>query len=143
MSPSKFVLGFFILTLTACDPFHSLVVSNDSKQDKSIQIVMPDEVYNSFGLRDSLLFESNEKKGNVQTKTVKRPVTKDSLTKSYSFVLPSQQNAIIEFGLGARPIKQKIIIDNTDTVIVKPNSKRIKKKPKLALGGEYKLTIID
>ena len=132
------------MTFASCDPFHSLVVSNASKEDKRIQIVLPPEAYNAFPLRDSLLFESQDKKDNIPTKTVKRPVNQDSLTKSYSFVLPSNQNAILESGFGARPIlNQKIIIDNTDTIIVKPKAKRVKKKPKLSLGGEYKVTITD
>lgn len=145
MTIKKFIFFSSVTcALISCDPAHSLIVSNTSSQDKMIQVFFPNETKNIFGLTDSIRFVNNYQLEGQPNASIAKTTLLDSLTRSYSFILPLGQDVILERGWGSAPLpNQKIIIDNTDTVVVSKKSSRITKRPKLTLGGDYRLTIKD
>ena len=68
---------------------------------------------------------------------------KDERKFSFTFALPPEKKANLEFGFGTKPTTNLIIIDAIDTVYVKKSAGRVKKKPFCAIGGNYVLTIKD
>src|SRR5262245_19855340 len=136
-------ISVLLAALASCNPTHVFTVSNTSQQDKRIQVVLPANHYDAMGLRDSIFLQSIDKADTSKYWPIK--VDKDSLTKSYSFTLPSQHDAVLEFGVGARPVPgQKIVINETDSIVVEKKTQRIVKRPRIGLGrNKFKLTIAD
>lgn len=119
--------------LFSCDPVHTLSVYNASDKARRMEIV---------GIqRDSVPVQDligNGKFGNAKLIPV---ASKNENKNSFSIILKPKQKANLEFGFGTRPVTEKIIIDSQDTVYVKKNEGRIKKRPLLAIGGNYLLTL--
>ena len=136
-------LSLLSVAFTSCHPTHVFIVRNTSNQDKEIQVILPAKHYDAMGLRDSIFLQSISKPDTSNYWPIK--VDKDSLTKSYSFTLPSQHDAVLEFGVGPKPVTgQKIVINTSDTIVVAKKTNRIVKRPRITFGpNKYKLTIAN
>jgi hypothetical protein len=67
---------------------------------------------------------------------------RDTARNHYSFVLPSGRQALLEGRFGIRPATERIIINRADTVKVHERRGRVHRaKPKVLMGGTYKLVI--
>jgi hypothetical protein len=124
-----------ILALPSCDPVHTLAVNNASNKERQIEVIGI--------LRDSIPVQQLETDGKLGKARMTAIESKDERNFSFTFALPPEKQANLEFGFGTKPATNLIIIDATDTVYVKKSAGRVKKKPFCAIGGNYVLTIRD
>ena len=136
MHTIKLAMLFLLLCACAsCDPFHSLVIDNKTRDQKHIEVVEM-KIINVSGIRDSIRIYRDALKDEFQFSamtSVKKNVEKNS----YSFYLDSGMQVTAEMGFGSRPIARKIIVNATDTFTV--NGKM--KKSRLTIGGNYVLRL--
>jgi hypothetical protein len=129
--------------LNSCDPGIGVVLSNQSSTDKKVEVHYPTNFH--YIIRDSLTVYNNTAPDSIKWKLhLKTPVlSKDSTKRTYTFVLKAGRDALVEkrWATSAPTYGQVFIIDNKDTVELKPKSKQFKKRPRLMLGGEWKYTI--
>lgn len=131
-----------LVLLTSCDPYHSLVVENRSAEDKHLQVALPRKAY--FEPPDSVRLFKIATQSHHAYELMERIAVQDRDTamNHYSFVLPSGRQALLEGGFGIRPITEWIIINGTDTVKVQERKGKVQKaKPKVLMGGTYRLVI--
>ena len=87
-----------------------------------------------------IFYDSSDK---FSVKEVKRAVIRlsifDSACNCLSFILAAKESVLLEGGIGTAPPSQRIIFNDNDSVDV-PYSKRVRKRPKLWLGGNYILS---
>jgi hypothetical protein len=129
---------FFVtmfISLTSCDPVHTLAVYNTSGRERQIEVIGI--------LRDSIPVQQLDADGKLEKARMTAVGSKDERKSGFMFTLPPAQQANLEFGFGTKPLTDRIIIDRTDTVRVKRSLGRVKKKPFYAIGGNYVLTIRD
>lgn len=142
MSTKAIVILTVVILLTSCDPYHSLVVENRSAANKHIQVVLPRKEY--FTPPDSVRLAKTTTQSQHGYELLERIAVqdRDAAINRYSFVLPSGRRALLEGGFGIRPITELIIINRADTVKVNERRGRVHKvKPKVLMGGTYKLVI--
>jgi hypothetical protein len=130
--------------LSSCDPGSSVMITNKSKADKQIKVYCPASAVSSpcgcNSNRDSILTYPNEKDPNRSTFAI--PTTKDTAERVYAFVLQAGHTAVIEpLHIGIPCYGKQFIIDNMDTVELKPNGRDFTKTPSWGLGSEWTYTI--
>ena len=144
-----------ILGLCSCDPAIGVALQNKTTTDKTIKVIYPDNFkfpgdrggssqYN-FCLRDSVKTFDLADKDNYLHPFIVPMLTKDTIERTYSFILRANYSATVEgrFGAALPTFGQIFIINQKDTVRLIRHGKDFVKKPKLLLGGSWKHTIKD
>jgi len=144
----------FALFFSSCDPAIGVALQNKTATDKTIKVIYPanfkfpgdsgSSQYN-FCLRDSVKTFDMADKDNYLHPFLVPMLAKDTIARTYSFVLKSGYSATVESRfLAALPtFGQIFIIDQTDTVELKRDGKDFVKKPKLLIGGSWTHSIKD
>ena len=105
-----------LLVFSSCSPVYSIVLNNQSAIEKNIKVMVTDrkKLYNT----DSVLISRLGKDRTI-------PLVKDSDNLSFSFLLQKGDDAIIQQGSGGPDMKEKIVIDNTDTIHLQQPDSRV------------------
>ena len=106
--------------LCSCDPGHAVVISNHSTDSKHVAVVLTNK--RRFQALDSITIVDSPNRYQIS-------VLKDVSTHSYSFILEKGTDAILQQGIGAPDLSDKIIINNNDTIALDNKDKvRIQKQ---------------
>ena len=109
------MIFFVMLTLLSCDPGYVVLISNRSNKEKSIKVIVSHA--NKVRSRDSIAIITHQKRVNF-------PVTKNEVEPSYFFLLGKGKEAIIDQGIGGPDFRERIVVDNEDTIALR-NSRRV------------------
>jgi hypothetical protein len=113
------VLLIFVVLLTSCDPGFSVVMQNNSGVPKNIEVLPANkrklDYVDSMDILDSSL-------------RVKIPVVINRNKLSYSFMLEQGKKAILQQGIGGPDLDEIIVINKTDTILLKKDKRVIIKK---------------
>lgn len=141
------------ICLLACGPSAFVAISNETNTDKRIKaiyppkFILPGEVEGplSSGKPDSIETYNLASEDIYKGKKFIPITSRDTVTRTYSFVLKANQRALIEARSfkGAPTYKQIFIIDDTDTVKLVRRGKAFEKRPKLMWGGTWEYYITD
>ena len=130
----KFLLLIFIcaISFSSCDPGYAVILYNRSNEAKQFQVIKPSYYEKSvMHINDSLLIKDiSESKDDSRLKKEMILIVKDTINNSFSFTLEKNKSTIVEKGIGWPDVKQKIIINNRDTILLN-NDKRVTIKKKL------------
>jgi len=148
------VCFLLMFCLCSCDPAIGVSLQNKTTTNKTITVIYPanfkfpgdsGSTQNNFCLRDSVKTFDLADKENYLHPFIVPMLTKDTVARTYSFVLRPNYSATVESHfLAALPtFGQVFIINHTDTVKFIRNGKDFVKKPKLMLGGSWTHTIKD
>lgn len=132
-------------SLQSCDPGYSLVIRNRSARPRNITIIYPDSLapvskVSQHNRNDSLTISSRHF-------GTRKDVLVGKKTKSWvspyvhTFTLEESGVVLTEHGFGVAPAHQLIVIDGTDTLDTWEDTRLLKKRPRLMLGGTYTLTL--
>jgi hypothetical protein len=142
------------LALSSCDPGIGVALQNKTNTDKTIKILYPENFkfpgddgnsqYN-FCLRDSVKTFNLADKDNHLHPFIVPMLAKDTIARTYSFILRPNYSATVEsrFLATLPTFGQIFIINKTDTVKLIRHGKDFRKKPKLMLGSSWTYTIKD
>lgn len=143
-----------MLALYSCDPAIGVALQNKTTTDKTIKVIYPENFkfprdsgsseYN-FCLCDSVKTFDLSDKDNYLHPYIVPMLTKDTIARTYSFILKPNYSATVEsrFLTALPTFGQIFIINQTDTVNLIRHGKDFVKKPKLLLGGSWTHTIKD
>lgn len=67
--------------------------------------------------------------GKVEQVKLIPSLSKNEEKRSFSFYLPPQNKANIEFGWGSKPTTKQVIVNKIDTIIIKKSKGRVKRQP--------------
>jgi len=117
---TKQLLSLFAITLilTSCDPGFAVVLNNNSNKERNVTVsrVSKHELLE----KDSIAISDTSQLDVLATRNRQKIlVAKDTLHNSYSFVLGSGKRALLDRDIGGPDIRQKIIIDQHDTIALR------------------------
>ena len=122
-------LSFIILTLQSCDPGFAVILSNNSNKEKNVTVTkVPRQELLS---KDSVIVVDTSHLDFFSDKLSRQSITltnKDTLNNSYSFVLKKGKRALLQGGMGGPDYNQKIVIDNSDTILLRHDKRTVIRK---------------
>ena len=98
------LLNFILL---ACDPGHTVILRNDTKEERKIEVVLADE--RKLSALDSIDIVDSLKRNTIS-------ITKDARRRSYSISLEPGKVAVLQQGIGSPDLTERVIVDNLDTI---------------------------
>jgi hypothetical protein len=153
MTSRTHILIFLLLTVIfiSCDPGIGVAIANKSSSDKEIKVIYPSTfkfpgaTQYDLNIRDSVKIFDLTKKEKYTTQAFIPYSSWDTVSRTYTFKLKSNQEALVEnrFLTALPTFGQIFIIDNNDTIKLIRHGKDFIKRPKLLLGGTWTHTIKD
>jgi hypothetical protein len=99
----------------SCDPGYAVIASNRSTGERKVEVVMTDN--RRFQAIDSIFIIDSPSGFKV-------PIKKDKSRLSYFFTLKRGKDAILQQGIGAPDLTEKVIVQSSDTIYLN-NDKRV------------------
>jgi len=125
---ARFILFALISgMLYSCDPGYIVILSNKSPTDRHISVINVNQ--NRLLYTDSI-FVTDTSVLDPFLNTASKQATKIEKTSSdsYSFVLEKGKEAILQNGLGGPDLREKIIVDRGDTILMKKDKRSVMKR---------------
>ena len=99
-----------LVTLSSCDPGFSVVLSNKSMKERNIKVITVNEQKLTY--LDSISIVDSRAQFKI-------PVLRNKNERSYAFALQPGKEAILQGGIGGPDLREKVIVDGTDTILLK------------------------
>ncbi|MCF6407200.1 hypothetical protein L3C95_30165 [Chitinophaga filiformis] len=152
----KYLISLILLStvcLISCESSALVAISNETATDRRIKVIYPPKFMfpgeaigrGQTGKRDSIETYDLELEDIYQGRKFIPFISRDTVARTYSFVLKANQRAIVEsrFLAYTPTYKQIFIIDDVDTIKLVRFGKHFERRPKLMLGGTWEYYITD
>jgi hypothetical protein len=113
----------FSVFLVSCDSIHTFSIYNKSDRGKYLEVI------GVLNVNDSVIIQEPEMNGKLEQTKLIPSLSKNEEKRSFSFYLPPKNKANIEFGWGAKPTTKQVIVNKTDTIIIKKSKGKVKRQP--------------
>jgi len=125
---ARFILFVLISgVLYSCDPGYNVILSNKSKTDRHIKVIDVNE--NRVLSTDSLSIAHPSDQKYFTDATRKETVTVENTSSdSYAFILEKGKEVRLQGGIGWPNLKEKIIIDGSDTIMLTKDKRSVIKR---------------
>ncbi len=115
-----YVIGLFLVQ--SCCAYHTVTLKNNSGDDRPV--TLRGHRYYNYLPKDYLWLTDLSSRRHKSKTGQKLPfVTVDSAAGTYSFILPRNTKLIIQHGIGFPDFEQQIIVDNSDTIRLRNDSR--------------------
>lgn len=126
MKTKTWVLLISLSFLYSCEPYYDVVLTNNSGKTRCVKFIGSDEY--KIEKSDSITIAESPSSLNSPEKRVSKEILiKDMINHSFTFYLDSGQSARLQSGIGFPDMNQRVVIDNSDTILLKTD-RRIKRK---------------
>ena len=110
---SPYLIGF--LLMQSCCAYHTVTLKNNSGNDRLV--TLRGHRYDYYVAKDYFwLTDLSSRKKKSKTGQKLQSVTIDSMSCTYSFILPGNTKLIVQHGIGFPDLEQQVIVDNNDTI---------------------------
>lgn len=118
----KMIIPLFLIFCSSCDPGYVVILNNQSKNIISIEVSGNDSIRLNY--KDSIRITDNINPTEINTIAIKKNTSRDS----YSFDLGKGKSVILQQGIGAPKLKEKIIVDHKDTIVLNNDRRVVREK---------------
>ena len=118
----KVIFSLALIFCSSCDPGYVVIFNNQSKMNINLEVC--NDSSSRLNYIDSIRILDSLNPSEISTIAVPKNIRENS----YSFDLGKGKSAMLQQGIGAPKLKEKIIVDHKDTIALSNDKRVVKEK---------------